>query len=184
MRLGRLCHFAVVCSWVVFSFGCATRDLSPLSHSVRHIRGGDRTAVLDAARSALSGLGYPIDRVDQVAGVVTSQPVPTKSLREPVHPRGTRISSRSDVRQIAEVRVTYAGDDVKVYCRVLLQEQTTRVHQIFAQDRGISDMPDATPIDRDAGTTEQQNIVWQNVSRDKTAERAILRAILEQTGDT
>lgn len=53
---------------------------------------------------------------------------------------------------------------------------------MFRHDHRVSDIPDDTPIDRDAATTTEQNTVWRTIRRDKAAERRILEAILDQAG--
>jgi hypothetical protein len=79
--------------------------------------------------------------------------------------------------------VAQNGNDVNVYCKVVVQEQTTETHRMFAQDSTLSDVPHDTAIDRDAATTTQQNTVWRTVQRDKAAERRILEAVLERAGE-
>lgn len=96
---------------------------------------------------------------------------------------GTRATSRSRLRRVVHVRVTQSTDVVNVYCQVAIQEQTTEAHRMFRRNHMISDTPGETPIDREAATTDEQNIVWQTIGRDKAAERRILEAILAQTGD-
>ena len=82
------------------------------------------------------------------------------------------------MRRIVEVRVADSGGAGKVFCRVLIQEQTTQAYRMFASDRSGSDAPgEYTPINRDAATTAEQNTVWRTVRRDKSAERQILDAI-------
>ncbi len=159
--------------------GCASTGLSPLNFSVRHIQDGNRAAVFDAARSALADLGYGIDRADPAAGVIEAQPTRTTSATEPA-PTGMRLSSRTRLRQVAYLHVTRGTEIVNVYCKVVVQEQTTEAHRMFRQDHRVSDTPGHTPIDREAATTTEQNTVWQTIRRDKAAERRILEAVLDQ----
>ncbi len=79
---------------------------------------------------------------------------------------------------MVEVRVADSGGAARVFCRVLIQEQTTQGHRMFASDRSGSDTPgDYTAINRDAATTTEQNTVWRTLRRDKSAERQILDMI-------
>ena len=173
-----------VLGWGILAAGCASSGPPPLGYGVRHIPNGDRSAVFDAAESALVSHGYTVDRADRTTGVITAQPVSTESLQEPGRGTSRRLSSRGEMRRLAKVRIARAGDVVSVYCRVIYQEKTTRAHRIFAQDRELTDTPGVTPIEREAATTEQQNIVWRDVRRDKAAEQRILRAILGQIDGT
>jgi len=137
--------------------------------------------VFDAAELALIDAGFQIERRDAVEGVLTSQPI--FGSRDPgAGSRGPRLSSRGDVRRLAEVRVQTVAADVDVSCRVLVQEQSTQVYRIVDQHGGSDDRPNTTPIDRDAATTTQQNTVWRTLRRDKVAERQILADINERVG--
>ena len=162
---------------LLFAGGCASTGLSPLSYGARRVEGGNELALFDAARTVLVDLGYQIDRENTVAGMITTQP--TLEPRRSSNARG-RISSAGQWRRVVEVRVDDRGDAVQVFCKVAIQQQVTAAHRMFAYDRSGTDVPGATPIERDAATTAEQNTVWQTIRRNKTAERDILEAILQQ----
>lgn len=159
--------------------GCASPGPLALGYGVRHIPEGDWAAVLGSAETALANLGYPIDRMDASAGVITTCPVAEDSYATRARRPGTRLSSPGEMRRFAEVRLARAGDRLDLYCKVVVEELTTRAHRIFAQDHALVDTPDVTPIDGEAATTQQQNTVWRRVQRDKAAEHRILDAILK-----
>jgi len=173
-----LIGFLGVCGLTVV--GCASAGPSPLSFSLRHIESSKESPAFLAAQAALADEGYSIDRADRIAGVIITQPV-----EEPARVDGTRVrlSSRDRFRRLAEVRISGHGEDVRVYCRVAIQEQVTAAHRMFAYDRSGTDDPGITPIERDAATTEEQNTVWQTLRRDKVAERRILETILKNIGE-
>ena len=171
-----LASVAVV-SWA----GCASPGASRVDYGVRLVRDCERRSVFDAAEAALVGAGYRIDRRDFAEGVLSTHPIPGVGTG-PAAPRGVRVSSPNHLRRVAEVRIEEAGDVIKVHCRIVVQEQTTRVHRLLAEHYRAADLPTDTPIDREAATTSPQNTVWQTVRRDKAAERAILAHITEQTG--
>lgn len=160
--------------------GCASSGPTPLSHSVRHVQGIDRSGVFEGARRALSEMGYAVDHADSAAGVITAHPVAPAPVAEGAGD-AVRLSSRVHLRRVAHVRVTQTDDIVNVYCRVVVEERTTQAHRMFQRERTVSDLPGDTPIEREAATTEEQNTVWQTIRRDKGAERRILQAILQQT---
>ncbi len=177
-RTGKLVWLGATWLWVG---GCASAGLSPLNYGVRHVQDGNRAAVFDAARTALNNLGYGIDKADQATGVINAQPLPATAAGRGT-PVGSRLGSQTRRRLVAHVRLTQTAEVVNVYCKVVVQEQTTEAHRMFRHDHRISDIPDDTPIDREAATTTQQNTVWQTIRRDKAAERRILEAILTQAG--
>ncbi|MGD2108591.1 MAG: hypothetical protein PVI86_04280 [Phycisphaerae bacterium] len=155
--------------------GCASTGASPLSYGLRRIEGGDRAAVFEVAETVLVDLGFRIDRVDGSAGLISTHPAWESQRSDGSMPR---ISSRDRLRRVVEVRVEDRAETVNVYCKVLIQEQVTGAHRMFAYERSGTDLPGETPIEREAATTEEQNAVWQTIRRDKGAERRILEAIV------
>lgn len=146
------------------------------------MRQGDRSIVLDAAEAALVERGYSIAKRDATEGVIT-----TESIENDPRDRGARsgvgLSSAAKTRRFVEVRVVGPADQSKVYCKVLVQEQTTRAYGMYASDRAGSDLPgQQTAIDRDAATTAEQNTTWRTLRRDTAAERQILEAIISSAG--
>ncbi len=160
---------------------CAASRPTAVNFAVRHLRNVERSEVLDAAEAALTDLGYRIDQRDAAMGIVTTHPIFDVRGDEPAR-RGLGISSQGRTRRLAEVRVVPTADSLGVYCRVVIQEQTTQAHRLLARDGVGADTPSDTPIDREAATTRRQNTVWQTFRRDKAVERRILTSILDQTG--
>ena len=151
-----------------------------MDYSVGQVQPGDRTALLDTAEAALIGLGYRIERRDAGESVITTHPIETQAGLDNTRPAS--LSSHGKTRRTVEVRVADGGGATKVFCRVVIQEQTTQAYRMFASDRSGSDAPgDFTAINRDAATTTEQNTVWRTLRRDKSAERQILDAIMPLT---
>ncbi len=136
-----------------------------------------------AGAIVLQDNGWQIDHYDANAGVLTTAPILDVRGDEPSR-RSLGISSRSHTRRYAELRVDDSDGLVTVYCRVLIQEQTTHTHRMVAGDRVGRDTPNDTPIEREAATTSRQNTVWQTIRRDKRAERQILAELSERLGIT
>jgi len=135
---------------------------------------------LDAAEASLIDLGYMIERRDLAEGVITTQPVEAQAGLDSIY--SSRLSSQGKTRRIVEVRVQKDDGITKIFCKVIIQEQTTQEHRMFDSDRSGSDSPgDSTAINRDAATTAAQNTVWRTLRRDKTAEREVLAIITERT---
>lgn len=155
--------------------GCAAPGPTAQNYLLRHAADVPPGALFGRAEVALLELGYEIDRADPAAGVLTTRPVSgTESARSA---SGFGLG-RVTVRTIAEVRVQPADTGSTLFCRVRVEELTTASHAAFLQDRGASDLPSQTPIDREGATTEAQNSVWTMVRRDRAKERAIIHAIL------
>ncbi len=155
----------------------------------------DRRAVFQAAETALLERGYKLDRrnladfIERSSGVLRSVGSVVRTVPDGDNPRGGRydvrwpagqfLSSRNRQRRVAQIRMDERQGQVNIYCRVTVQEQVTEATRMFArQYRGV-DIPDDTPIDRDAATTNEQNTVWRTRRRDKAAERRILADVLD-----
>jgi len=154
--------------------GCANREAQTVNYAVRSAPSGERSALLDTAETVLVSLGYEIARRDTAGGVVVSEPMGID--------RSGKRTVRADnpLRKVAEVRLAGGANQLKVHCKVLIQEQATDSFSFQMSDRSGDDVPGHhTAIDRDAATTAEQNSVWRTVRRDKTAEREILDQITE-----
>ena len=168
-------------AWLLLLTSCATPAPTPMDYTVRHVQQRERSAALDDAEAALIDLGYQIERRDPAEAVITTQPVEAQAGLDST--RSASLSSRGRTRRIVEVRVASEGSAAKIFCKVLIQEQSAQAYRMFAADRGGSDTPgDYTAINRDAATTTGQNMVWRTLRRDKSVERVILDAITERAG--
>ena len=152
--------------------GCVSSGLSPLNFGVRSVAEHDAGTVFDAARGVLLDRGYAIRRADSAAGTLVTEPIDTADRSRMI------VSSKSRFRRVVEVHVNGQPKGVKVYCKAAVQQLVTEAHRLFGSDLSASDRPDATPIERGAATTTEQNTVWQTVRRDKAEEAELLSAIL------
>lgn len=169
----------VMCLTVAKLGGCATQAPTAANFSVRHFENGDREVFLAAAAVAFEQTGYETSPREPDTGRLVSAPRFDVAGDKPAG-WATKISSKSLMRRIAEIRVEQPGDRISVFCRVLVQEQTTRAHRMLAFDQSGSDLPATTPIERDAATTDRQNTVWETIRRDRSTERRILAVIGER----
>ncbi len=168
------------CAALLLAGGCAAPRLSPLNYGVRHIPDVDAAVVFAATREALISEGYGIERADQAAGVITTQPIPA-ARRDGNVQAGGRLRSAPRMRRVVRVHVTRSADVVNVYCKVVVEEQATEALRMLQYDSRVTDSPGETAIDRDAATTASQNTVWRTVRRDKAAEQRILETVLNNT---
>lgn len=161
--------------------GCATNRPTAANFSVRRIDHADQSKVLDAAVAALVENGFQIDRVDRMEGVVTTLPAPIRS-DDRASQRGRRLSADRSTRRIGYVLVEQEGTTCSVYCKIVVQRSMTEIHRLMALDQSGGDLPTDTAIDRGAASTREQNMVWEPVRRDRTAERRIHASTLERLG--
>ncbi len=151
MRLKGFLGAFVMCVTIVDLGGCTTQTPTAANFTVRHFENGDRAVFLAAATTTMEETGYETSPGEPDAGRLVSVPRFNVAGDQPSG-RASQISSKSLTRRIAEIRVEQPGDRVSAYCRVLVQEQTTRAHRMPAFDQSGSDSPAATPVEREAAT--------------------------------
>ncbi len=178
----RITSTAVFGALLALLAACESPEPTSLNYGVRQIRLSDRSVSLEVVEAALVERGYAIARRDPIEGVIV-----TESIENDPQDRrgrsGVGLSSAPRTRRFAEVRLAGAGEESRVYCKVLVQEQSTRVYGMYSSDRAGSDLPGSqTAIDRDAATTVEQNTVWRTLRRDTAEERKVLDAIVERSG--
>lgn len=156
--------------------GCTSSGPSALRYSVQSIQSADRAAVLTSARAVLNALGYRIEREETGAGVLTTHAIhlPPREVRRSL---ASRLSSGPLRRRIVQVRIPPATGELNVYCRVSVEEQDTARGLFMDYGLASSDVPNETPIERDAATLGEHNVYWRTLRRDTAAERSILDAI-------
>lgn len=156
--------------------GCAASGPSASTFSLRHLPDTTVGGAFNASESALVSQGYSLDRRDPASGILVTQPVESES-RERYGNQARRLGTEGRRRRIVTMHTSEVQGGVNVFCRVMIQEQSTQVYQFLAETNRTSGSEETTAIDRDGATTARQNTVWRNVDRDRPAERAILEAI-------
>jgi len=154
--------------------GCAATRPSPASFSVRHVAVPQESDVLESAALVVRDFGYRLDTVNRQARRLSTHPL---EFSAPDTPR--RTGSAGSRRRLVEIRIGQRESASAIYCKVLVQRQTTEAHRLFAPDQRGDDLPGRTPIEREAATPQEHNVVWETVGRDKAHERAILSALAE-----
>ena len=161
--------------------GCAASRVSPSQFASRQVPGASRSNLFTAARQTLVKLGYRLDQVDAIAGVITAEPTDAELQERTAQTRAT-LSTPGRERRVVDIRLIEGADGPRVHCRVSIQLLTTEAHRMFRHDRPGTDIPHETAIDLDAAANAAQNSVWKTVRRDKSAERQILDAIVRTAG--
>jgi len=141
--------------------------------------------VLDRTETVLRGFGLTIRRRDGFRQVLVTNPFDVQTrLGEGASPGPPETYARR--RRVARVWVDRGSNtkEVRVFCRVEVQERTTQALRMLSLDQRSSDVPDRTAIEREAATTVEQNTVWQTTRRDRAAERAILETITDKENDS
>lgn len=88
------------------------------------------------------------------------------------------------MRRRGTLSIQALGDGCRLICRVDRERLDTSDHRIFRQQRSINDLPNQTPIERDAGLTASQEQAWTSLPRDRALEQDILELIRSRTGDS
>lgn len=153
--------------------GCAASgvDVQMASRDIA----ADADTTFAAARTVLA---REFDRltVDAAARRINSEPQEYVTQSESLTSRDF-VGAKSTMRRIATLSVASRGEGrSQVRLRIDRQrEDTTRTERASAEQQyRLSDSPSYTPIERDAGTSTQQNTVWTTVGRDSKLERELL----------
>ena len=88
------------------------------------------------------------------------------------------------MRRRGTLSIQPLGDGCRLICRVDRERLDTSDHRIFRQQRSINDLPNQTPIERDAGLTASQEQAWTSLPRDRALEQDILDLIRSRTADS
>ena len=176
IRVGGLCGALL---FVALLTGCAAGGLD-VQMASRDIA-ADPDATFAAAQAALA---REFDRlnVDRAARRITSEPQEYTTQSESLTSRDL-VGARSTMRRIAMLNVVSRGEGKsQVRLRIDRQrEDTTRTERASAEQQyRLSDSPSYTPIERDAGTSTQQNTVWTTIGRDSKLERELLGELERQ----
>lgn len=94
--------------------------------------------------------------------------------------RDEALKYRNRMRRRATLWFNESGAGCIVRCQVRVQRLDTEDHRIFHRQREFNDVPNATPIDREAATRSEQNQVWTEMPRDSKLERELLQVLHNQ----
>lgn len=98
--------------------------------------------------------------------------------------RDEALKFRNRMRRRATLWITQSGTGSLARCQVRVQRLDTADHRVFEQQQRFDDLPNATPIDRDAGVSSLQNQAWTDLPRDRRREREILQVLFNRAKGT
>jgi hypothetical protein len=160
--------------------GCAQGGSASEARFLKQTLAADQDfdTVFDAARMAMRER-FVIGFDDAATGVIQARPESAELPSDPTRPLSSGFNVPPRGRRVAEIQVRRGSGGVDLLCRVILQRYDTTAVRAHQLERMSDDQPGATPAERDAGTTAEQNAVWADVERDRDAERQILASIRE-----
>jgi len=94
--------------------------------------------------------------------------------------RDNAFKTSNRMRRKATVMITSSGSGSIALCEVHVQRLDTADQRAFQQHREFNDVPNSTPIERDAAVSGSQSESWTDVARDSTLERNILQGIFNR----
>lgn len=94
--------------------------------------------------------------------------------------RDAAVNPTNRMRHKATVIVTPSEKGCVAMCEVRVQRLDTADQRAFQQHREFSDVPNQTPIQRDAGVSGEQSDSWTEMPRDAKLERDILQIIFNR----
>lgn len=94
--------------------------------------------------------------------------------------RDDALKFRNRMRHKATLWITRSDSGTLARCQVRVQRLDTADHRVFRDQQRFNDLPNTTPIDREAGVSSIQNQAWTELPRDRKREREILQVLYNQ----
>ncbi len=94
--------------------------------------------------------------------------------------RDNAFKFRNRMRHKATLWITRSDSGTLARCQVRVQRLDTADHRVFRDQQRFNDLPNTTPIDREAGVSSVQNQAWTEMPRDRKREREILQVLFNQ----
>jgi len=125
-----------------------------------------------AAAEAVFARHFEIASSDVNDGTIESQP-------KHVNAQGERVLGNSPARQVAKMKVFMYRGRVMANLTILQQRQQTDVLAAGSPDEPYSSVPNQTPAQGLAATSDKQNLLWQDERRMRAEEARILQELYE-----
>ncbi|MCG8404064.1 MAG: hypothetical protein MI923_02580 [Phycisphaerales bacterium] len=98
--------------------------------------------------------------------------------------RDETLKYKNRMRRKATLWIDDSETGVVARCQVRVQRLDTSDHRFFRPHNEFDDIPNATPIDRDAGISTDQKEEWTEMPRDVALERELLRILSSRLSTT
>ncbi len=116
---------------------------------------------------------YSIQKADFDTGVISARPMR-------LDPEINLFLSETDSRQLASLQLRREKDELVAYVSVAIQQEQDAMHRIMVEAiENYDGVPNKSPADLEAATTEAQNKTWVTQRYDRTKEAKIL-AVLQK----
>jgi len=171
---------------VVAGAGCSSMDGDGIAERPRVEGWSQRRAtgvtVDQAAEAARASLRQWFGRVTvSPSGTVLVQGGPAEYTQQGGGDRiRDSVGFNNRLRRTASVQIRPTENGCQIECVVERQRLDTADHRVLQENRGGSDIPNATPIERDAGLSREQQDAWTELPRDREMERTILTSIVNR----
>ena len=162
---------ALLPSVIVLS-GCT--QLTPATGQQSRLIEGTRAEQVMQVAARMLQRDFGRVHVNTEALTIETEPVEFTTQRESGTARDFYRGS-STMRRVAYFSVGPTTKDTVARLRIDIERRDTeRVAHTPLPAHTLGDLPNTTPIQRDAATTERQNTVWTFVRRDRQMERSLL----------
>jgi hypothetical protein len=94
--------------------------------------------------------------------------------------RDTAIGFRNRLRRKATIWVAPAEAGSVVRCQVRVQRLDTADQRTFQSQQQFNDVPNETPIEREAGVDPSKEQAWTELERDTALERELLSVVMSR----
>ena len=116
---------------------------------------------------------YRIESMNAESGVIKAEP---KAVTAP----GERLLGNSPAREVATLRLRREGNAVVAYASIVRQRMGGPILRTMnLRDEKYDTVPDSTPAQRDAATSEEQNASWVTDRNATDTERKVLAELYD-----
>jgi len=143
--------------------------------------GVSKTAACDAGLYAMRQW-FRLDPAAPSDGVIQGLPEEYEQRGGTGRIRDEAVGYRNRLRRTATLVIQETPTGSVAKCRVQVERLDTSDHRVFSSNEQFGDVPNETPIDREAGVTPRQQQVWTALPRDRDLERRILNVLRDELG--
>ena len=182
----RIVQYALLAA-TLFAAGCRSQDISAAQTSLVCEDDVTAVAIMQAALEVLTGMHFPIEKLDAREGIVRTSPLRAAQFFEfwrsdNANASGVAEANLHTIRRPVELRVTDDGGRLSVDCEVSLQRLSLPENKVASISQAYQMHTKSTPaLQRfEVSPQQQQGMAWMDLGQDPYLAAEILKRITEK----
>lgn len=172
---------------VLFAAGCRSQGISRAPTRIVCEDDVTAVAVMQAAMEVLTGMHFPIEKLDAREGVVRTRPLRAAQFFEfwrsdNANPSGVAEANLHTIRRSVELRVTDDGGRLSVDCDVSVQRLSLPENKVASISQAYQMHTQSTPVLQrlEVSPQQQQGMAWMDLGKDPYLAAEILKRIAQR----